>query len=1823
MKELKRAIGLIMAFAMLVSALGINTFAAEPAYTDVLEGREAADETELASVSGNQAEEETETSEEQETAEPGYAETKEEKKFSEETGDIEEYPDVLEIEAVEVALDEIEGKIYEAEELLTEDEPSISIKSVSYGVYWDEYSSYYIYNQLGDDERKLWSAMEVLYSGYLENEADFTDAFTDYIRINTTEITVEELTALVGMFRYSHPQYYYLMSGYRYSVGNSYVMIANKVYDAFVDGGARKTATNEIKSQLDMWLATINTAATEEAKIRKINDLICNKVSYNYDAVNQGIGNVEQNQFTQSAYSVFCMDKTVCAGYTQAFTWLCNGAGMDAFGVTSPGHAWNKVNVNDNWYNIDCTWNDNGGTIYYHCYLKSDEAIDALGSHDEEEVWNGYLPACTLDSRSSYSVVGALPTITQRVQIPVITVQKTDTSYRVEITTVPENATIYYTLDGQIPTEGSSKGYRYKGVFELNETATIKAFAVCDQYLDSEVIQKEIEHIYYMVDTGSCGDNITWQLDSSGTLVIKGSGKMQDFASEASQPWYAYKDQIIDIQMDSTITSIGNYAFFGFSNLECFNIPEGIEAIGSYAFYGTGLTAIEIPAKITGLGRGVFAECGNLERLTIAGDIQVVQDRIFYNCVKLHTVNLSADLKTISSQMFFNCSALQSITLPENLEKIGTQSFGYCSKLKEIIIPQKVNTIEAYAFSGCTALETVEIMAELNKISTYLFKGCSKLRDIVIPETVTRIGASAFAGCTALTQLYIPQGVTDIGENAIDQTTAIKGYPGSSAEAYADSNGNEFIPMGNQEVEVRFVTNTDEEIQPINYPKNSRITPPELSGRPGYTLGKWYTSNEQQDETTEWDFSQDRVTQDITLYAQWIANEYTVSFDPNGGLVEITEKTVTYDGVYGELPAPAREGYSFTGWYTEPEGNNRILSETRVEILANQTLYAHWEYKYTVEKPTASPSADTEVEAGTKIYLSTKTNGAQIYYTTDSSIGMAVSPENGGILYEEAITVTKEIRIYAVAVKENYKSSEVAELAYTVKEQPQEWGEVTVEDRNELGLDTAEDIPDGLWVAGVKDCDYTGESIVHSKLHVYNHKTQLIPSVDYTIKYTNNIKAGTATVTISGKGNYTGTITRTFTIRPLDLSQAEAANVTLPYNGKVQKSTTTISYDLNGTRINLKKGTDFTYSYPGTDAKAEDYDSEAFKAVGDYEVILTGKGNYTGTLKFTQTITAKYVIGKLSLGKIPNQLYDDGNELQPEIVLKNGKYQLEEGLDFEVSYENNAEVGTAGVTITGIGEYAGTRTTTFKITGRPLSKAKISGFMSALPWTGNSVEQRVEITYPTGSKTENGADILKENTDYTVRYQKNTEVGTATVIYTGKGGYTGSIKKTYKITGISMSKVIVSGLKGTQEYAGKPVIQDAYALSYTTEEGDTLPLNEGTDYEVTYENHNKAGTAFVIFTGKGGYTGKIKKNYKITAYNLKGDKISVLEIPEQKYTKSGVQPKPSVTYTGEEGDVVLEEGKDYTLSYSNHKTPADKASVKAPTVIITGKGGYKGKVSKTFTIVEGDLADIEITAGDVVYQNKGNICKPAIALYDTNGKKLTAGTDYDKAVTYTYAKDVRVTRVVNKEKKDVIRLPGEKVDNQDIIPVGTEIIATVQGIKNYTGSKSVIFRYVSGNLDKASVIVAEQEYSGKPVEPDKNDLTVKIGKTVLAKTDYQIVGFSDNIAKGTGKITIRGIGNYGGQRTINFKISTKTMNYTVTYEKNAQEATGKMNTSVITVGSKLAANTYKRKGYVFAGWNTRQDGMGETYSDKEAFYLKNTIEVYGRKVTLYAQWKEN
>lgn len=399
---------------------------------------------------------------------------------------------LLPFEAVgEITLDRETAEEEEVENILK--------SSAYYNSTWEKYGSYYFYNQLSSKEKAYWDALNKVCLKYMTTQADaakYNISGTTYYYIDivgSSSLSLSQMEEVYQIFRYSNPQYYFLKSAY---LKNGTYGIAGCVYPAFANGSARAAATKKVQSQVSSWQKKIDACSTDEKKVKMIHDLIIDKVEYNQTLYDNHFKD-EDTAYSQSAYSVFCTDLTVCAGYSQAFEMMCNGSGIDAVAVTSYYHEWNKVRLNDSWYNVDCTWDDADGTIYYGYFERSDNYYDTVNYssyvfHAEEDIWEGYLPACTIDSGATSTAPGTIAAITQTVAKPVISASVSGTSYKVKITSKTSGAVIYYTTDGSEPNAAYSKGTRYTGAFTVSPGKTVKAVAVCNKYADSSVSSKKL-----------------------------------------------------------------------------------------------------------------------------------------------------------------------------------------------------------------------------------------------------------------------------------------------------------------------------------------------------------------------------------------------------------------------------------------------------------------------------------------------------------------------------------------------------------------------------------------------------------------------------------------------------------------------------------------------------------------------------------------------------------------------------------------------------------------------------------------------------------------------------------------------------------------------------------------------------------------------------------------------------------------------------------------------------------------------------------------------------------------------------------------------------------------------------------------------------------------------------------------------------------------------------------------------------------------------------------------------------------------------------------
>lgn len=668
------------------------------------------------------------------------------------------------------------------------------------------------------------------------------------------------------------------------------------------------------------------------------------------------------------------------------------------------------------------------------------------------------------------------------------------------------------------------------------------------------------------------------------------------------------------------------------------------------------------------------------------------------------------------------------------------------------------------------------------------------------------------------------------------------------------------------------------------------------------------------------------------------------------------------------------------------------------------------------------------------------------------------------------------------------------------------------------GLKKAEENPptpvirEGLWIEEIPDQMYTG-SAFKPEVKVYNGEELLIDKKDYTVSYKNNTNAGTATVTVKGKGNYKANDTATFNILKKDLSDADIivsdVYTVIKANGKVANPKVTVQYG----KKKLKSGTDYTVEYPviptGTDGKA---------IPGTYEIKIHAKKN---------------------------------NDM-PAL------------------------------------NYTGSRTVSYEVCSSDtllMSKAKITLSATKVTYAGDQTE------IPKVTEVKIGSTVLTE-ADYEVSALPDhwNQCGKASITVTGKAGtkYYGSKSVTYSVEGTELTakNLEITGIRPEgYAYTGKPIYvsrneQDGSKGDMIVRIKDSAKeLTEGTDYIVSYKTgkmegeHTSVGNVTVTITGINAYTGSVKKTFKITPFELEnynkdgasaGLRFDTAAEAKVKYTKIGAKPVFTLTFNNGEDVRALVEKTDYTVSYSGNTKvkPGEQSAV----MTIKGKGNFKGKIVYQYEVTGASVSDTEATATDIVMPSQFSKLKTTVKVVErSTGKVLKAGTDYEKAVKY-YSDEACTTEITadnfgSLQMNDTVY--ARVIMKGNYAGSGTEPGQLVAPFRLYEDSRNIAdarkytIRIETGKTAAGEGIACDTKgnpiYTSKEIKP-KVIITLKNSDVALTEgVDYE-VDYSNNINKGKAAVTVTGIGQYGGTKSIKFAIVSADMTLVKQAQKAAEKA---------------------------------------------------------------------
>lgn len=312
---------------------------------------------------------------------------------------------------------------------------------------------------------------------------------------------------------------------------------------------------------------------------------------------------------------------------------------------------------------------------------------------------------------------------------------------------------------------------RFKGVIcaSVESIPSVSSEQVCP-YESFELSEEEKKEI---IASGTCGEEVFWNLTAGGTLTISGKGAINVSYNDA---WKRYQSSIRRIRVENGVTVLSSYAFYNCESLEEVWLPQSLEKIEAGAFS---------------------------------------------DCKKLQKVDFSGDQVTIAGSVFSNCDSLEEIAFPDNYDLSNAyRLFFHCKNLEKVQLPKSMTVIPGGICEGCPKLTEVVIPSSVTEIGSWAFISCKSLKSVEVPSATTTIGKMAFG-------YYKPknESIWTVYEDFI-----LCGAKGSAAETYAKKNGISFASVPMTAIEIK---NLRFDLSRTSYTYGNRVWKPAVTVKNG------------------------------------------------------------------------------------------------------------------------------------------------------------------------------------------------------------------------------------------------------------------------------------------------------------------------------------------------------------------------------------------------------------------------------------------------------------------------------------------------------------------------------------------------------------------------------------------------------------------------------------------------------------------------------------------------------------------------------------------------------------------------------------------------------------------------------------------------------------------------------------------------------------------------------------------------------------------------------------------------------------------------------
>ena len=647
------------------------------------------------------------------------------------------------------------------------------------------------------------------------------------------------------------------------------------------------------------------------------------------------------------------------------------------------------------------------------------------------------------------------------------------------------------------------------------------------EYVDSEALNN-------IVDSGTCGLNLNWTLGDDGTLTISGTGNMFSYGYyEDLAPWSSQENstEVKNVIFDGSITSIGDCAFYGCAGLSTVTIPSEVKYIGEKAFSTCyGLKNVNILEGVETICEEAFSDCTALESVTLPDSMCYISRFAFYRCTALQSIIIPEGIISIGQGAFLGCSNLENVVIPESITDIEDDAFSktkwleafgdfvilngvllkYQGSDSDVIIPEDVTAIGEGAFSSNEQIENVVIPPSVTEIRTGAFSSCYNLNSVTIPPTVSGIPASAFYHCQSLSSITIPDGVSVIGGDAFYQCDSLTSViiPSSVTviyeEAFSHCNGltNVVLKEGLIDIGERafFCCGNLESV----------VIPSSVTNLGWQAFNNCYN------------------LADVTLpsvFMSQISNCFngTAWLDSFGDFVIVDNILLKYQGESENVVIPLGvTSISRLAFFNNSRVKN-VTMPASVTSIASEAF----EWCYNLEKITIS---DNLTSIGDMAFNNCSKLKSLVIPSGVKSIGKyafeycyklsKVTILSVGTSFGEHVFDQHNYDEYPPVILYCYPGSTTEQYA---KDNGIEYKYIEVE---KTSIEEAS-------IGAISNTTYTGKRIMPTPV-VKLESSTLIPDVDYKLTYSDNLYAGTATIIITGKGNYSGTKKVTFKINKAD-----------------------------------------------------------------------------------------------------------------------------------------------------------------------------------------------------------------------------------------------------------------------------------------------------------------------------------------------------------------------------------------------------------------------------------------------------------------------------------------------------------------------------------------------------------------------------------------------------------------------------------------------------------------------------------------------------------------